>query len=44
MRLETKARLQLAAMARHGTTTLEVKTGSGPDPFAEMKSCVCWHR
>ena len=37
MRLETRARLQLEAMARHGTTTVEVKTGCGPDPAAEMK-------
>jgi imidazolonepropionase len=37
MRLETKARLHLEAMARHGTTTVEVKTGCGPDPSAEMK-------
>jgi imidazolonepropionase-like amidohydrolase len=44
MRLETKARLHLAAMARHRTTTVEAKTGCGPDPFAEMKSSVRWHR
>ena len=37
MRLETRARLHLEAMARHGTTTVEVKTGCGPDPSAEMK-------
>jgi imidazolonepropionase-like amidohydrolase len=37
MRLETKARLHLEAMARHRTTTVEVKTGCGPDPSAEMK-------
>jgi len=37
MRLETRARLLLEAMARHGTTTVEVKTGCGPDPAAEMK-------
>jgi imidazolonepropionase-like amidohydrolase len=37
MRLETKARLHLEAMARHGTTTVELKTGSGPDPSAEIK-------
>jgi len=34
-RLAAKARLHLEAMARHGTTTLEVKTGCGPDPVAE---------
>ena len=37
LRLETKARLHLEAMARHGTTTVEVKTGCGPDPSAELK-------
>jgi len=37
MRLETRARVYLDSMARHGTTTVEVKTGCGPDPRAEMK-------
>lgn len=37
MRLETRARLHLDAMARHGTTTVEVKTGCGADQSAEMK-------
>jgi imidazolonepropionase len=37
MRLESRARLHLETMARHGTTTVEVKTGCGPDPSAEMK-------
>jgi imidazolonepropionase len=37
MRLETRARIYVEAMARHGTTTLEVKTGCGPDRSAEMK-------
>jgi imidazolonepropionase len=37
MRLETRARNYVEAMARHGTTTVEVKTGCGPDPSAEMK-------
>jgi imidazolonepropionase len=36
-RLETRARLQLEAMARHGTTTVEVKTGCGLDDKAEWK-------
>jgi imidazolonepropionase len=34
-RLAAKARAHLEAMARHGTTTVEVKTGCGPDPVAE---------
>ncbi len=34
-RLAAKARIHLEAMARHGTTTVEVKTGCGPDPVAE---------
>lgn len=37
MRLETRARIHVEAMARHGTTTVEVKTGCGPDRSAEMK-------
>jgi imidazolonepropionase len=37
LRLETRARLHLEAMARHGTTTVEVKTGSGPEASAEAK-------
>ncbi|PWU08406.1 MAG: hypothetical protein C5B51_07945 [Terriglobia bacterium] len=37
MRLEARARMHLKAMARHGTTTVEVKTGCGPDDGAEMK-------
>ncbi len=36
-RLETRARGYLQAMARHGTTTVEVKTGCGPDESAELK-------
>lgn len=36
-RLATKARAYLEAMARHGTTTVEVKTGCGPDESAESK-------
>ncbi len=35
-RLRTQARVHLAAMARHGTTTVEVKTGCG-EPSAEIK-------
>jgi imidazolonepropionase len=37
MRLETRARFHLEAMARHGTTTLEAKTGCGPSDSAELK-------
>lgn len=37
MQLTMRARVYLQAMARHGTTTVEVKTGTGPDPSAEMK-------
>jgi len=37
MRLETRARIYVEAMARHGTTTVEAKTGCGPDRSAEMK-------
>jgi imidazolonepropionase len=36
-RLEVKIRAYLEAMARHGTTTVEVKTGCGPDESAESK-------
>lgn len=37
MRMKMLARVYLQAMARHGTTTVEVKTGSGPDEEAERK-------
>jgi imidazolonepropionase len=37
LRMETRARVHLDAMARHGTTTVEVKTGCGPDASAEAK-------
>ena len=37
MRLQRRTRLILEAMARHGTTTVEVKTGCGADEPAEMK-------
>jgi imidazolonepropionase len=36
-RLEMRVRGYLQSMARHGTTTVEVKTGCGPDPSAEAK-------
>ena len=36
-RLEARARVYLDAMARHGTTTLEAKTGCGLDECAEFK-------
>ena len=36
-RLEIRARAYLEAMARHGTTTVEVKTGCGIDESAESK-------
>ncbi|MBZ5725276.1 MAG: amidohydrolase family protein [Acidobacteriia bacterium] len=36
-RLEARARVYLDAMARHGTTTVEAKTGCGPDESAEIK-------
>jgi len=36
-RLESRARLHLETMARHGTTTVEVKTGFGPDENVEAK-------
>ena len=35
--LEARARTHLQTMARHGTTTVEVKTGTGPDASAEIK-------
>src|ERR1019366_2691151 len=36
-RLQHRAKAYLDAMARHGTTTVEVKTGSGLDEYAEAK-------
>ena len=36
-RLEARVRTYLDAMARHGTTTVEVKTACGPDEGAESK-------
>lgn len=36
-RLELRARAFLDAMARHGTTTVEIKTGCGPDDSGEAK-------
>jgi imidazolonepropionase len=36
-RLERRARGYLEAMARHGSTTVEAKTGCGPDERAEIK-------
>lgn len=36
-RLAIRVRAHLEAMARHGTTTVEVKTGCGPDESAETK-------
>ncbi|MFB3826178.1 MAG: amidohydrolase family protein [Bryobacteraceae bacterium] len=36
-RLELRARATLAGMARHGTTTLEAKTGHGCDEAAQQK-------
>jgi imidazolonepropionase len=36
--LESRTRPYLDAMARHGTTTAEVKTGCGPDESAELKA------
>jgi len=36
-RLAARGRVWLDAMARHGTTTLEAKTGCGPNDSAEMK-------
>jgi imidazolonepropionase len=37
-RLEAKGRTFLAAMARHGTTTLEAKSGYGLDEAGELKT------
>jgi imidazolonepropionase len=36
--LEFRSRPFIDAMARHGTTTVEIKTGCGPDETAEMKA------
>jgi len=36
-RLAARGRVWLDAMARHGTTTLEAKTGCGPNQSAELK-------
>jgi imidazolonepropionase len=36
-RIQRRAHGYLDAMARHGTTTVEVKTGCGPDERAEIK-------
>lgn len=36
-RLELRTRAYLEAMARHGTTTVEIKTGCGPDDACEAK-------
>jgi len=36
-RLASRGRVWLRTMARHGTTTLEAKTGCGPNESAEMK-------
>lgn len=36
--LETRSRPFVEALARHGTTTVEVKTGCGPDEAAEAKA------
>jgi imidazolonepropionase len=35
--LTSRARAHLESMARHGTTTVEAKTGCGPDETAELK-------
>jgi imidazolonepropionase len=35
--LASRAKVYLESMARHGTTTVEVKTGCGPDATAELK-------
>ncbi len=43
-RLAVRARAQVEAMARHGTTTVEVKTGCGPDENAETKLLRVLHR
>ena len=39
-RLELRARAFLDAMARHGTTTVEVKTGCGPTTPPKPNSCA----
>src|SRR4051794_33968720 len=36
--LEARTRPYVEAMARHGTTTVEAKTGCGPDEAAEVKA------
>jgi len=36
-RIQWRTQVHLAAMARHGTTTVEAKTGCGPDERAETK-------
>ncbi len=36
-RIQLRTQTHVAAMARHGTTTVEAKTGCGPDESAEMK-------
>src|ERR1022692_3780461 len=36
-RLQVRTQAYLEAMARHGTTTVEAKTGCGPDESAETK-------
>src|SRR5271157_662718 len=36
-RLTARTRSYLQSMARHGTTTVEAKTGCGPDDHAELK-------
>jgi imidazolonepropionase len=36
-RLEVRARARLEALTRHGATTVEVKTGVGPDESCELK-------
>jgi imidazolonepropionase len=36
--IEARTRPYLDAMARHGTTTVEIKTGCGPDEAAEVKA------
>jgi imidazolonepropionase len=36
--IETRTKPYLEAMARHGATTVEIKTGCGPDEAAEVKA------
>ena len=36
--LESRARPLLESMVRHGSTTIEIKTGCGPDESAELKA------